>query len=73
MNTKNIEIIKKDLNIVKGKLNFKEDVAKLNTRLSIIKALLKMKNKRGQIDPRWILIVIILILLYLFLKSKGLI
>jgi len=32
-----------------------------------------MMNKKGAIDPRWIIIIIILILIYLFLKQQGVI
>ncbi len=70
-NSKNIELIKKDLNIIKDKLNFRRDMTDLNTRISVIENLFKMKNKKGQIDPRWILILIILFLFYLYMKSKG--
>lgn len=66
-----IQEIKKDLNIIKDKLNFKKEVYDLNTRILVIENMLKMKNKRGQIDPRWILIIIIIILFYLYIKSKG--
>lgn len=66
-----IQEIKKDLNIIKDKLNFKKEVYDLNTRILVIENMLKMKNKRGQIDPRWILIIIIIILFYLYMKSKG--
>ena len=73
IDTNIIEInkIKKDLNIIKDKLNFKKDVSDLNAKILVIENMLKMKNKRGQIDPRWILIIIILILFYLYIKSKG--
>jgi hypothetical protein len=74
LNSKKIEDMGKDLNIVQDKLNFKSDVSKLDTRISVLEQLLKMKNnKKGQIDPRWVVIIIILILLYLYLRSKGLI
>jgi len=73
LNNRSINNIGKDLNILKDKLNFKEDVAKLDTRISVIEQIFRMKNKRGQIDPRWIVIIIILILLFLYLRSKGII
>ena len=66
-----VQEIKKDLNIIKDKLKFKEEVFDLSNRISIIENTLKMKNKRGQIDPRWILIIFIIILFYLYIKSKG--
>ncbi len=34
---------------------------------------LKNKEKKGQIDPRIIIWIILLILIYLFLKSTGII
>ncbi len=62
-NKNEIDIIKKDINT--EKLN-----NDMNVRLKVIEHLLK--NKRGQIiDPRIIFVIIILILLYLFLKSIG--
>jgi len=33
----------------------------------------KTKNKKGQIDPRWIAIAIIIILFILYLRTKGII
>ena len=72
-NANKISTIEKDLNIVKDKLNFMSNMAKLDKRISIIENTLKTKNKRGQIDPRWVLIIIILILLYLYLRSKGIV
>ncbi len=73
-NTQIINDVRKDLNIVKDKLNFKSDVAKLDTRISILEQFSKMnKNKRGQIDLRVIVLIIIFILFFLFLKDKGII
>ncbi len=70
-NVLDIKEIKKDLNIIKDKLNFKKDMSDLNTKILVIENMLKIRNKRGQIDPRWILIVIIIFLFYLYIKSKG--
>ncbi len=66
-----ISEIKKDLNKIKGNLNMIMDNAELKARLSFLEN--KMKNKKGQfvIDPRWILIGIIILLVILYLRSKG--
>jgi len=63
--------IKKDLNKIKDNLDMIMNYAKLEARLSFLEN--KMKNKKGQfiIDPRWILIGIIILLLILYLRSKG--
>jgi len=63
--------IKKDLNKIKDNINMIMDNAKLGARLSFLES--KMKNKKGQfvIDPRWILIGIIILLVILYLRSKG--
>ena len=41
----------------------------MNIRVKVLEELMKRNNKKGQIDPRIIFIIIMLILLYLFLKS----
>lgn len=62
----------KDLNNINNKISIITDAAKLDARLSFLeKNFLKMQNKRGQIDPRWVIILIIIILLFLYLRSKG--
>jgi len=67
-----ISEIRKDLNKIKDNIDMILNTAKLDARLSFLeKRFLKVKNKKGQIDPRWILILIIIILLMLYLKSKG--
>ena len=43
----------------------------MDVRVKVLEKLIESKNKRGQIDPRIIWIIIMLILLYLFLKSIG--
>ena len=66
--------LKKDLNNLKDDFNMIRDVSKLEARTSFLENILfKMKNKRGQIDPRWVIILIILILLFFYLRSKGII
>lgn len=50
----------------------KRDINEMDVRLKVIEKLFKRKNKKGQfIDPRIIWIIVLLILLYLFLKSIG--
>ena len=71
-NKNNIETIRKDLNNIRERLDLKEEISDLSARVSLIEKS-RMNNKKGQIDPRWIIIIIIIILLILFLRSKGII
>ena len=61
--------IKKDLNRLKDNINMIEGNAKLDARLSFLES--KMKNKRGQIDPRIVILAIIVFLLVLYARTKG--
>ncbi|GEM_PF-1064792 len=70
-NSEEIGLVRKDLNSINEKLNFKESINMLDKKIYVIEEVLKMKNKRGQIDPRIILIIIIIVLFFLYLKSKG--
>jgi|TARA_Y100000310_G_scaffold345846_1_gene471136 flagellar motor component MotA len=72
-NSRSIKRISKDLNIIKDRLEFKREVDELKIRINSLENLIKMKGKKGNIDPRWIIIVVILILFVLFLRSKGII
>ena len=71
--TKDIKDTKRELEDVKKDLNFKEMYNKMEVRLSVLEKLLEklLKGKKGQIDPRIIIWIILLILLFLFLKSIG--
>lgn len=73
INSQDIQQVKKDLNIVEDKLNFKSDVENLNIRLSVMENLFNPKNKKGQIDPRWVIIIMILVVFFLYLRVKGII
>ena len=68
-----IENNKKELEEIKKDLNFKELFNKMDIRLSVIEELMKnqKRGKRGQVDPRWIAIIILIILLILFLRQVG--
>lgn len=69
---KDIKATKTELEDVKKEFLFKEMFNKMDVRLSVLENLLGGKNKRGQmIDPRIVFWIILLILLYLFLKSIG--
>lgn len=64
-NTQNIQDLKDEMNIQK---RFNE----IEKRLAIIEALRKNKKGRGfPIDPKWIFLIILLILFYLYLRSLG--
>ena len=60
---------KKEITDIKKSLNYKELFDNMNVRVKVLEELIKRYNKKGQIDPRIIYIIIMLILLYLFLKS----
>lgn len=62
---------RKEIDEIKRSLNYKELFSTMDVRLRVLEKLLEEKNRRGQIDPRIIWIIIMLILLYLFLKSIG--
>lgn len=67
---KKIDKIEKDLNALEDRLDINKEIMDLKFRMSLFEK--RKMNKRGIIDPRWIIIIIILILLYLFLKEQGL-
>lgn len=65
-NTKNIQ----ELN---EKMSTEKHFNEVEKRLSILEILLK-KNKKGRgfsLDPKWIFLIILLILFYLYLRSLG--
>ena len=63
---------KRDINEIKKSLNYHSLFSDMDVRLRVIETLLGKKNRKGQfIDPRIIWIIILLILIYLFLKSIG--
>lgn len=68
---KDIQDNKKEIFEMKKSLNFKSLFDSMDVRLRVIEKLLDKKNKRAQIDPRIIWILLLLLLLYLFLKSVG--
>lgn len=64
---------KNELNEIKKDLNFKELFNQLDVRVRVLEQLLKMNNKKrgkeGQIDPRIIGWIILIILVILFLRQ----
>ena len=62
---------KRDVNEIKKSLNYHNLFNEMDVRVKVIERLFDKINKKGQIDPRIIFIIIMLILLYLFLKSIG--
>ncbi len=53
------------INKLKDNINTMNKIHKLDKRLSLL------EKKKGQINPQWVIIIILLILLYLFLRSAG--
>ncbi len=68
---KNIKQISERLNIVEDKLNFFEKASKIESRVLALEE--KIRPKKGAIDPRWIFIGILILLLILYLRTVGLI
>lgn len=63
---------KEEIQDIKEKMSTEKHFNEIEKRLSLLEALLK--NKKGQwfrIDPKWIFLVILLILFYLYLRSLG--
>jgi len=58
-----------DIGEIKKLLDFHNLFSDMKYRLSTMEQ--KLKNKRGQIDPRIIIWILLILLLYLFLKSIG--
>ncbi|MBL7170310.1 MAG: hypothetical protein ISS48_04780 [Candidatus Aenigmarchaeota archaeon] len=77
---KEIEKNTKEINNIKKKLEIKEEINMTNQRISKLEGwkeaieniAMRRKNK-GQIDPRIILFIILLIIIFMFLRSQGII
>jgi len=70
--SKDVLYTRRELENIKKDLNFNNLSNDIKVRLTVLERLLDMKkNKRGQIDPRIIWWIILLILIFLFLKSIG--
>ena len=63
-----INLIEKDLNKLKETININKDISELKSQIFLLKEMIT-KNKKGQIDPRWIIIIILIILTILFLMQ----
>jgi len=58
------------INKIREEIETNKRLSELDKRVSILE---KIKgNKRGSIDPKWILLIILLLLFYLYLRSIGL-
>ncbi len=68
-----ISDIQKDLNKINDNVSNMKEVAKLSAKVSFLEKILvnKMKNKKSQIDPRWVILLIIILLLILYARSQG--
>ena len=67
-NSDSILAIQKDLNSLKQRMHLHKNIADLKARVTNMELSLM---KKGQIDPRWIIILIIIILMVLFLRQRG--
>lgn len=62
----------KDIEEIKEKMSTEKHFNEIEKRISVLEALNKSKKGRGfGIDPKWIFLIILLILFYLYLKSLG--
>ena len=63
-----IEQGNKRINELERSLKYKDDFYQLEKRLSLVE--MRM-GKKGQVDPKWVFLTIIILLLILYLKSQG--
>lgn len=65
---------KQDIQELKEKMDTEKHFNEIEKKLYVLEALFKKKKGRGfVIDPKWIFLIILLILFYLYLKSIGII
>ena len=63
---------KQDIQSIKEEMKIEKHFNEIENRLSLIEAFHKNKKGRGfGIDPKWIFLIILLILFYLYLRSLG--
>ena len=63
---------KQDIQELKEKMSIGRHFNEIEKRLAILEALQKNRKGRGfAIDPKWIFLIILLILFYLYLRSLG--
>lgn len=62
---------KQDIQDIKDKMSIEKHFNDIEKRLSVIEALYKNRKGRFAIDPKWIFLIILLILFYLYLRSLG--
>lgn len=68
-NEQQIDMNTSELRKIKEQMKFDSKLNDLDKRISIFE---RIMNKRGELDPRVVLIAIMLVLLYLYLRSLGL-
>ncbi len=68
-----IDGVKQEINEIRASLNLKQITDSMNVRLQVVETLLKKKKGQMGIDPRIIIFIFLLILLYLFLRSIGIV
>ena len=60
----------KDITDLKEKFNLEKRFNEIEKKIEVLNE--KMKNKKGSIDPRIVIMIILLLLFYLYLRSIGL-
>jgi len=70
-NTQDISIIKKELKELNDRLNFHSEIARLKARVEHMEN--ESRKRKGAIDPRIVILIILVILLFLYLRTIGLI
>ena len=63
---------KQDIQDIKEAMSIQKNFIEIEKRLAVLEALRKNKKGRGfAIDPKWVFLIILLILFYLYLRSLG--
>ena len=71
-NTESIELVNKGLNSIKETLHVRKDIDKLQVRMIGLEQMLGIQGKKGVVvNPQWVMIIIMIILLIVYMRSKG--
>ena len=70
-NSERIGGVEKSLNSIKEKLAFRKEIDALQVQVTTLKNMLLLKGKKGfVVDPRWVFIILIIIVGLLYIKAK---
>ncbi len=68
----NLDTLEERVKKLEEHINYMEKVAALDKRLALIEVVQGNKTKKGVVDPRIVILVILIFLLYLYLRNTGL-